>query len=96
MRFRKPLFGDIGHTIMRLLVVSLTFVCPSFALQTHHEYIDLFSPLLDLQDFRNYRYSLPMVPGLMVDLEAQRTCIKIPTTGYNEAKANTFLLLSVY
>lgn len=37
-----------------------------------------------LVDFRNYRYSLPMVPGLTVDLEAQRTCIKIPTTGYNE------------
>ncbi|KAM9358053.1 zinc finger FYVE domain-containing protein 9 [Symphorus nematophorus] len=55
VRHRKPLFGEIGHTIMRLLV-----------------------------DFRNYRYSLPMVPGLTVDLEAQRTCIKIPTTGYNE------------
>ncbi|XP_069006405.1 zinc finger FYVE domain-containing protein 9 isoform X2 [Embiotoca jacksoni] len=55
VRFRKPLFGEIGHTIMRLLV-----------------------------DFRNYRYSLPMVPGLTVDLEAQRTGIKIPTTGYNE------------
>ncbi|XP_063322854.1 zinc finger FYVE domain-containing protein 9 isoform X2 [Pelmatolapia mariae] len=55
VRFRKPLFGDIGHTIMRLLV-----------------------------DFRNYRYSLPMVSGLTVDLEAHRTCIKIPTTGYNE------------
>ncbi|XP_072245761.1 zinc finger FYVE domain-containing protein 9 [Leuresthes tenuis] len=55
VRFRKPLFGEIGHTIMRLLV-----------------------------DFRNYRYSLPMVPGLTVDLEAQKTRIKIPTTGYNE------------
>ncbi|XP_053733692.1 zinc finger FYVE domain-containing protein 9 isoform X1 [Synchiropus splendidus] len=55
VRFRKPLFGEVGHTIMRLLV-----------------------------DFRNYRYSLPTVPGLTVDLEAQRTCIKIPTTGYNE------------
>ncbi|KAJ0032381.1 hypothetical protein NQD34_002462 [Periophthalmus magnuspinnatus] len=55
VRFRKPLFGEIGRTIMRLLV-----------------------------DFRNYRYSLPTVPGLTVDLEAQRTCIKIPTTGYNE------------
>ncbi|XP_077389630.1 zinc finger FYVE domain-containing protein 9 [Festucalex cinctus] len=55
VRFRKPLFGDIGHTVMRLLV-----------------------------DFRNFRYSLPMVPGLTVDLEAQKTCIKIPTTGYNE------------
>ncbi|KAM3619464.1 uncharacterized protein V6R79_008681 [Siganus canaliculatus] len=55
VRHRKPLFGEIGHTIMRLLV-----------------------------DFRNYRYSLPTVPRLTVDLEAQRTCIKIPTTGYNE------------
>ncbi|XP_061539259.1 zinc finger FYVE domain-containing protein 9 [Phycodurus eques] len=55
VRFRKPLFRDIGHTVMRLLV-----------------------------DFRNFRYSLPMVPGLTVDLEARRTCIKIPTTGYNE------------
>uniref|UniRef100_A0A8D3A4K0 Zinc finger, FYVE domain containing 9b n=1 Tax=Scophthalmus maximus TaxID=52904 RepID=A0A8D3A4K0_SCOMX len=55
VRSRKPLFGEIGHTIMRLLV-----------------------------DFRNYRYSLPVVPGLTVDLEAQTTCIKIPTSGYNE------------
>uniref|UniRef100_A0A7N8YI57 Zinc finger, FYVE domain containing 9b n=1 Tax=Mastacembelus armatus TaxID=205130 RepID=A0A7N8YI57_9TELE len=55
VRFRKPLFGEIGHTIMRLLV-----------------------------DFRNYRYSLPVVPGLTMDLEAQKTCIKIPITGYNE------------
>ncbi|KAM4574871.1 zinc finger FYVE domain-containing protein 9 isoform 2-T2 [Fundulus diaphanus] len=55
VRFRKPLFGEIGHTIMRLLV-----------------------------DFRNHRYSLPLVPGLTVDLEAQKTLINIPTTGYNE------------
>uniref|UniRef100_A0A8C7WNH7 Zinc finger, FYVE domain containing 9b n=1 Tax=Oryzias sinensis TaxID=183150 RepID=A0A8C7WNH7_9TELE len=55
VRFRKPLYGEIGHTIMRLLV-----------------------------DFRNYRYTLPTVSGLTVDLEAQRTCIKIPTNGYNE------------
>uniref|UniRef100_A0A3P9P0X7 Zinc finger, FYVE domain containing 9b n=1 Tax=Poecilia reticulata TaxID=8081 RepID=A0A3P9P0X7_POERE len=48
VRFRKPLFGEIGHTIMRLLV-----------------------------DFRNYRYSLPLVPGLTVDLEAQKTLINI-------------------
>ncbi|XP_061744088.1 zinc finger FYVE domain-containing protein 9 isoform X2 [Nerophis ophidion] len=55
VRFRKALFGEIGHTVMRLLV-----------------------------DFRNYRYGLPKVPGLIVDLEAQKTCIKIPTSGYNE------------
>ncbi|KAG7283622.1 hypothetical protein CRUP_020395, partial [Coryphaenoides rupestris] len=55
VRFRKPLFGETGHTIMRLLV-----------------------------DFRNYRYSLPVVPGLTVDLEAQKTCIKIPKDSHNE------------
>ncbi|KAL1023145.1 hypothetical protein UPYG_G00036940 [Umbra pygmaea] len=55
VRFRKPLFGETGHTIMRLLV-----------------------------DFRNYRYTLPVIPGLTVDLEARRTCIKIPTTSYDE------------
>ncbi|XP_015225828.1 PREDICTED: zinc finger FYVE domain-containing protein 9-like [Cyprinodon variegatus] len=55
VRLRKPLFGEIGHTIMRLLV-----------------------------DFRNYRYSLPLIPGLTVDLEAQKTLINIPTSGYNE------------
>lgn len=49
-----------------------------------------FVPLHDFQDFRNYRYTLPMVPGLMVDLEAQKTCVKIPTTGYNEAKQKPF------
>lgn len=25
VRFRKPLFGEVGHTIMRLLVVSMAF-----------------------------------------------------------------------
>ncbi|KAM9761504.1 zinc finger FYVE domain-containing protein 9 [Menidia menidia] len=55
VRFRKPLFGEIGHTIMRLLV-----------------------------DFRNYRYGLPVVPALTVDLEAQKTLIRIPTGAYGE------------
>lgn len=31
VRFRKPLFGEIGHTIMRLLVVSVTF-CNCYSL----------------------------------------------------------------
>ncbi|KAJ7993557.1 hypothetical protein DPEC_G00273640 [Dallia pectoralis] len=55
VRFRKTLFGETGHTIMRLLV-----------------------------DFSNYRYTLPVVSGLTVDLEAHRTCIKIPTSSYDE------------
>uniref|UniRef100_A0A3B5ATX1 Zinc finger FYVE domain-containing protein 9-like n=1 Tax=Stegastes partitus TaxID=144197 RepID=A0A3B5ATX1_9TELE len=63
VRFRKPLFGEIGHTIMRLLV-----------------------------DFRNYRYSLPMVPGLTVDLEAQRTLIKILMKALNKSNEHVLAI----
>ncbi|XP_061099424.1 zinc finger FYVE domain-containing protein 9-like isoform X2 [Conger conger] len=55
VRFRKPLFGETGHTIMNLLA-----------------------------DFRNYQYTLPMVTGLVVDMEVRKTCIKIPSNRYNE------------
>ncbi|KAK6302235.1 hypothetical protein J4Q44_G00265900 [Coregonus suidteri] len=55
VRFRKPLFGETGHTIMTLLV-----------------------------DFRNYQYTLPVVKGLVVDMEARKTCVKIPGNRYNE------------
>ncbi|XP_064848133.1 zinc finger FYVE domain-containing protein 9-like [Oncorhynchus masou masou] len=55
VRFRKPLFGEAGHTIMTLLV-----------------------------DFCNYQYTLPMVKGLVVDMEVKKTCIKIPSNRYNE------------
>nr|XP_036877743.1 zinc finger FYVE domain-containing protein 9 isoform X1 [Manis javanica] len=55
VRFRKPLFGETGHTIMNLLA-----------------------------DFRNYQYTLPVVQGLVVDMEVQKTSIKIPSNRYNE------------
>uniref|UniRef100_A0A8C1I645 Zinc finger, FYVE domain containing 9a n=1 Tax=Cyprinus carpio TaxID=7962 RepID=A0A8C1I645_CYPCA len=55
VRFRKPLFGETGHTIMNLLA-----------------------------DFRNYQYTLPVVKGLVVDMEVRKTCIKIPSNRYNE------------
>ncbi|KAJ8357370.1 hypothetical protein SKAU_G00201640 [Synaphobranchus kaupii] len=55
VRFRKPLFGETGHTIMNLLA-----------------------------DFRNYQYTLPVVTGLVVDMEVRKTCIKIPSNRYNE------------
>ncbi|XP_016398967.1 zinc finger FYVE domain-containing protein 9-like isoform X1 [Sinocyclocheilus rhinocerous] len=55
VRFRKPLFGETGHTIMNLL-----------------------------SDFRNYQYTLPVVKGLVVDMEVRKTCIKIPSNHYNE------------
>uniref|UniRef100_A0AAY4DUY4 FYVE-type domain-containing protein n=1 Tax=Denticeps clupeoides TaxID=299321 RepID=A0AAY4DUY4_9TELE len=37
-----------------------------------------------LVDFRFYRYTLPVVTGLMVDMEARSTCIKIPRARHNE------------
>ncbi|XP_078417238.1 zinc finger FYVE domain-containing protein 9 isoform X1 [Cetorhinus maximus] len=55
VRFRKPLFGETGHTIMNLLA-----------------------------DFRNYQYKLPVVQGLVVDMEVRKTCINIPSNRYNE------------
>ncbi|XP_062373048.1 zinc finger FYVE domain-containing protein 9-like isoform X2 [Sardina pilchardus] len=55
VRFRKPVFGETGHTIMNLLA-----------------------------DFRNYQYTLPMVTGLVVDVEARKTYIKIPKNRYND------------
>ncbi|XP_077701045.1 zinc finger FYVE domain-containing protein 9 isoform X9 [Canis lupus familiaris] len=55
VRFRKPLFGETGHTIMNLLA-----------------------------DFRNYQYTLPVVQGLIVDMEVRKTSIKIPSNRYNE------------
>ncbi|KAM9324694.1 zinc finger FYVE domain-containing protein 9 [Gastrophryne carolinensis] len=55
VRFRKPLFGETGHTIINLLA-----------------------------DFRNYQYTLPVVQGLVVDMEVRKTSIKIPSNRYNE------------
>ncbi|XP_067893234.1 zinc finger FYVE domain-containing protein 9 [Heterodontus francisci] len=55
VRFRKPLFGETGHTIMNLLA-----------------------------DFRNYQYKLPVVQGLLVDMEVRKTCINVPSNRYNE------------
>uniref|UniRef100_A0A2K5JCK9 Zinc finger FYVE domain-containing protein n=1 Tax=Colobus angolensis palliatus TaxID=336983 RepID=A0A2K5JCK9_COLAP len=57
VRFRKPLFGETGHTIMNLLA-----------------------------DFRNYQYTLPVVQGLVVDMEVRKTSIKIPSNRYNEVR----------
>ncbi|XP_075689112.1 zinc finger FYVE domain-containing protein 9 [Rhinoderma darwinii] len=55
VRFRKPLFGETGHTIINVLA-----------------------------DFRNYQYTLPVVQGLVVDMEVRKTSIKIPSNRYNE------------
>lgn len=39
---------------------------------------------LNSQDFRNYQYTLPVVQGLVVDMEVRKTSIKIPSNRYNE------------
>ncbi|KAG9469754.1 hypothetical protein GDO78_019737 [Eleutherodactylus coqui] len=36
------------------------------------------------KDFRNYQYTLPVVQGLVVDMEVRKTSIKIPSNRYNE------------
>lgn len=41
-----------------------------------------------LQDFRNYQYTLPVVKGLVVDMEVKKTTIKIPSNRYNEVGAS--------
>lgn len=40
------------------------------------------------QDFRNYQYTLPVVQGLVVDMEVRKTSIKIPSNRYNEVRFN--------
>ena len=50
------------------------------------------SPVLYLQDFRNYQYTLPVVKGLVVDMEVRKTCIRIPSNRYNEVRVSTSLL----
>ncbi|TSM94695.1 Zinc finger FYVE domain-containing protein 9 [Bagarius yarrelli] len=50
-----------------------------------------------LVDFRFYRYTLPVVTGLMVDLEARSTCITVPKSRHAEllkvlSKSNEKLL----
>lgn len=46
-----------------------------------------------LQDFRNYQYTLPVVKGLVVDMEVRKTSIKIPSNRYNEVSARPVLLI---
>ncbi|XP_076051266.1 smad anchor for receptor activation isoform X2 [Oratosquilla oratoria] len=59
VRHRKPVFYEIGHTIMNLLV-----------------------------DFRNYMYTVPSVPGLVIHMAEKNTSVHLPRNRYNQvAKA---------
>ncbi|XP_026077872.1 zinc finger FYVE domain-containing protein 9-like [Carassius auratus] len=60
------------------------YPCPLFGV---HFREPLFGPVIIMRlsvDFRFYRYTLPRVPGLVVDLEARSTCIRIPKTHHPE------------
>ncbi|KAG8456434.1 hypothetical protein GDO86_002278 [Hymenochirus boettgeri] len=54
-RHRKPLFGEIGHTIINLLT-----------------------------DLRNYQYTIPHVDGLVIHMQMEKSCIKIPSNRHND------------
>ncbi|GAB6028768.1 Zinc finger FYVE domain-containing protein 16 [Chamberlinius hualienensis] len=55
VRFRTPIFFEIGHTIVNLLA-----------------------------DFRNYQYSMPSVPGLVIHMKDGETTINFPRNRYDE------------
>ncbi|XP_052466575.1 zinc finger FYVE domain-containing protein 9 [Carassius gibelio] len=65
------------------------YPCPLFGV---HFREPLFGPIIIMRlsvDFRFYRYTLPRVPGLVVDLEARSTCIRIPKTHHPEVHGTT-------
>lgn len=47
--------------------------------------------IIYFKDFRNYQYTLPVVKGLVVDMEVRKTSIKIPSNRYNEVNVFTFV-----
>lgn len=46
--------------------------------------LSLSAYIFHMKDFRNYQYTLPVVQGLVVDMEVRKTSIKIPSNRYNE------------
>ncbi|XP_051957198.1 zinc finger FYVE domain-containing protein 9-like isoform X2 [Xyrauchen texanus] len=72
--------------MLRLGAEYRFYPCPLFSVRFREP---LFGPVNNsimrlLVDFRFYRYTLPSVPGLVVDLEARSTCIRIPKTRHPE------------
>ncbi|XP_009304190.2 zinc finger FYVE domain-containing protein 9 isoform X1 [Danio rerio] len=72
--------------MLRLGAEYRFYPCPLFSVRFREP---LFGPVNNsimrlLVDFRFYRYTLPTVPGLVVDLEARSTCIRIPKTHHPE------------
>ncbi|XP_042896619.1 zinc finger FYVE domain-containing protein 9 [Parasteatoda tepidariorum] len=55
VRNRKPVFFEIGQTIMSVLA-----------------------------DLRNYQFTLPVIPGVVVHMEEKKTCVNIPRNRYDK------------
>uniref|UniRef100_W5LH80 Zinc finger, FYVE domain containing 9b n=1 Tax=Astyanax mexicanus TaxID=7994 RepID=W5LH80_ASTMX len=72
--------------LMLRLGAEYRYPCPLFSVRFREP---LFGQINNsimrlLVDFRFYRYTLPVVTGLMVDLEARSTCITIPKSRHAE------------
>ncbi|XP_076880815.1 zinc finger FYVE domain-containing protein 9 isoform X2 [Brachyhypopomus gauderio] len=72
--------------LLRLGAEYRFYPCPLFSVRFREP---LFGQIRNsimrlLVDFRYYRYTLPVVTGMMVDLEARSTYIKIPKTRHAE------------
>ncbi|XP_054709295.1 zinc finger FYVE domain-containing protein 9-like [Uloborus diversus] len=55
VRYRKPVYFEIGQTIMSVLA-----------------------------DLRNYQFTVPVIPGLVVHMEEKKTCVNIPRNRYEK------------
>lgn len=55
VRYRKPVYCEIGHTIMNLLA-----------------------------DFRNYQFTIPMIPGVFIHMEEKNTTVNFPRNTYEK------------
>lgn len=75
---------------MNLLAVSSLKRCEKKISERAHacgtQKTQVSLPHLVFQDFRNYQYTLPVVRGLVVDMEVKKTTIKIPSNRYNEVR----------
>ncbi|TRY82933.1 hypothetical protein DNTS_008428 [Danionella cerebrum] len=72
--------------MLRLGAEYRFYPCPLFSVRFREPLFGLVnnSIMRLLVDFRFFRYTLPMVPGLIVDLEARSTCIRIPKARHPE------------
>ncbi|GFV83067.1 zinc finger FYVE domain-containing protein 9 [Trichonephila clavipes] len=55
VRHRKPVYFEIGQTIMSVLA-----------------------------DLRNFQFTIPVIPGLVVHMEEKKTCVNIPRNRYDK------------